>query len=44
MEDGFNSIRTFQDRSGNEPFRNLKSIHAKPITHDLKNTGLPLAR
>lgn len=35
MEDGFNSILTFQDRSGNEPFRNLKSIHAKPITHDL---------
>jgi hypothetical protein len=35
MEDGFNSILTFQDRSGNEPFRNLKSIHATPITHDL---------
>lgn len=38
MEDGFNSILTFQDRSGNEPFQNLKSIHAIPITHDLKNT------
>lgn len=35
MGDEFNSILTFQDRSGNEPFRNLKSIHAKPITHDL---------